>query len=96
MTVRAEGTNRKDARLAVRITPHQDALIREAAVVAGQSLTDFITSAAVTRAQDMLADRRVFRLDDATWAEFTELLDRPARSIPELTQLLGDPAPWDR
>lgn len=95
MATVSEGTNRKQARLAVRLTPDQDALIRDAATASGQSLTDFITAAAVRRAEDTLADRRVFRLDDAAWAEFTAILDRPARRLPELSELLNRPAPWD-
>ena len=96
MTALPEDTRRKHARLAMRLTPDQDALIRDAAAVTGQSLTDFVTSAAVTRAEDTLADRRVFRLNDAAWAEFTAILDRPAKRIPELVSLLNEPAPWDR
>lgn len=95
MTVAPEAARRKHARLAVRLTADQDALIRDAAAASGQSLTDFVTTAAVTRAEDALADRRVFRLDDAAWAEFTAILDRPARPVPELTRLLGERAPWD-
>lgn len=95
MTTTPEAIRRKQARLAMRLTPDQDALIRDAAAVAGQSLTDFVTMAAVTRAEDTLADRRVFRLDEAAWAEFTAILDRPARRIPELAQLLNERAPWD-
>lgn len=95
MTTTPEATRRKQARLAVRLTPDQDALIRDAAAVSGQSLTDFVTAAAVTRAEDTLADRRVFRLDDAAWAEFSAILDRPTQSIPELAKLLNERAPWD-
>lgn len=86
---------RKQSRLAVRLTPAQDALIRDAAAVTGQSLTDFVTAAAMARAEDALADRRVFRLDDAAWAEFTAILDRPAQRIPALQQMLAERAPWD-
>lgn len=95
MTTTSEATRRKQARLAVRLTPDQDALIRDAAAVTGQSLTDFVTMAAITKAEDALADRRVFRLDDAAWAEFTATLDRPAQRIPELAKLLSERAPWD-
>lgn len=96
MTTLPEDTRRKHARLAMRLTPDQDALIRDAAAVTGQSLTEFVTSAAVTRAEETLADRRVFRLDDAAWVEFTAILDRPAMRIPELANLLNKPAPWDK
>jgi len=95
MTVTPKATRRKEARLAMRLTPDQDALIRDAAAVTGQSLTEFVTTAAVARAEDTLADRRVFRLDDAAWTEFAAILDRPAKCIPELAELLDDPAPWD-
>ncbi len=95
MTATPGDTRRKQARLAVRLTPEQDALIREAAATSGQSLTDFVTAAAVARAEDALADRRVFRLDDAAWAEFTDVLDRPARRIPELAALLRERPPWE-
>lgn len=89
------GATRKDARLAMRLTPDQDALIRDAAAVTGQSLTEFVTTAAVARAEDTLADRRIFRLDVAAWDEFAVILDRPAERIPELAALLDQPAPWD-
>jgi len=96
MSTVPETTRRKASRLAMRLTPDQDALIRDAAAVTGQSLTEFVTAAAVTRAEDTLADRRVFRLDDAAWAEFTAILDGPAKSIPDLAALLNEPASWDR
>ena len=95
MTTTPEATRRKQARLAMRLTPDQDALIRDAAAATGQSLTDFVTMAAVTRAEDTLADRRVFRLDDAAWAEFSAILDRPAERVSELAKLLSERAPWD-
>jgi uncharacterized protein (DUF1778 family) len=95
MTSTSAATRRKDARLAMRLTPDQDALIRDAAAVTGQSLTEFVATAAVTRAEDTLADRRVFRLDEAAWTEFAAILDRPAKRIPELARLLDESAPWD-
>jgi uncharacterized protein (DUF1778 family) len=96
MTTTPDAARRKQARLAMRLTPNQDALIRDAAAVTGQSLTEFVTTAAVIRAEDTLADRRAFRLDDAAWTEFAAILDRPAERIPELAKLLNEPAPWDK
>ncbi len=87
---------RKAARLAMRLTPEQDALIREGAATTGQSLTEFVTTAAVVRAQDSLADRRMFRLSDEAWAEFSALLDRPGQRVPALAALLDEQAPWDK
>lgn len=84
---------RKDARLAVRITPDQDSLIRDAAATTGQSLSEFVTSAAISRAHDALADRRMFHLVDFAWAEFTAILDRPTSRIEELAELLQHTRP---
>lgn len=95
MTTAPEDAGRKEARLAVRLTAEQNALIRDAAAARGQSLTQFVMAAAVARAEDTLADRRLFRLDDAAWTTFTAILDRPAEKIPELTDLLHRSAPWD-
>lgn len=88
-----DSSRRKEARLAMRLAPDQDALIRHAAAITGQSLTEFVKTATVTRAVDTLADRRVLRLDDAAWTRFAAILDRPARRITELSELLNEPAP---
>ena len=60
----------KDSRIAVRLSSAQCALIRHAAEVESISITDFTVAAAVAHARHVLADRRVFHLDDAGWAEF--------------------------
>ncbi len=79
----------------MRLTAAQDALIREAAGVSGQSLTEFVTAAAIARAEDTLADRRIFQLTDLAWSEFTTILDQPAQRRPELVELLNETPPWD-
>jgi len=86
----------KDSRLAVRLSSEQDALIRHAAEVEGKSLTDFSVEALVGHARDILADRRLFLLDDAAWTEFQALLDRPVTSNPRLEKLLGATPPWEQ
>jgi uncharacterized protein (DUF1778 family) len=95
MTATIKPTVRKDMRLAVRLRSDQDSLIRQAAETSGQSVTEFVTTAAIERATDTLADRLVFKLDDEAWTQFTAILDRPAKPIPELVKLLHQRAPWD-
>lgn len=85
----------KDARIAVRMTAEQEALIRSAADAEGVTVTDFTVTAAVSQARDVLADRRVFLLDDATWTEFLAVLDRPVQHNPALEKLLAQPPIWD-
>ena len=82
----------KDSRLAVRMTAEDEALIRAAADAERATVTDFMVTASVRRARDTLADRRIFLLDDATWAQFTAVLDRPAQRIPALEKALAEPS----
>ncbi len=88
-------TAAKDSRLHVRLSSEQDALIRHAAEAEGKNLTDFTVEAIVGYARDVLADRRLFLLDDAAWNEFQAVLDRPVVHNPRLAKLLGETPPWD-
>ena len=82
----------KDSRLAVRLSSGQDALIRRAAEAQGVSITEFTVAAAVERASDVLADRRVFAVGDVSWHEFVTVLDRPVQHKPRLAALLAEPS----
>jgi uncharacterized protein (DUF1778 family) len=85
----------KDSRLAVRLSSDQDALIRQAAEVEGRSITDFTVAAAVSHAQDVLADRRIFLVADAAWQEFQAVLDRPVSYKPRLAKLMSEASVFD-
>lgn len=76
----------------MRLTPEQDALIRRAAEVEGTDLTNFTVTATLAHARDVLADRRLFAMDDAAWAEFLAVLDRPVSHKPRLAQLFAEPS----
>ena len=80
----------KDSRIAVRLSSEHDALIRHAADIEGRSITEFTVAAAVSHARDVLADRPVFTLDEAAWAEFLAILDRPVAHKPRLDKLFAD------
>jgi uncharacterized protein (DUF1778 family) len=85
----------KTERFAVRLTAEQDALIRRAAEVEGTDLTNFTVTATLAHARDVLADRRLFMLDDAAWSEFASVLDRPVSRKPRLAKLLAEPSIFD-
>ncbi|MGH3975722.1 MAG: DUF1778 domain-containing protein [Pseudonocardiaceae bacterium] len=79
----------------MRLTQEQDALIRHAAEVDGSTVTDFTVSSAISRAQELLADRTAFFLDDATWAEFeARVYAREPVHKPALEKLLANPPHW--
>lgn len=90
-----KATESKTQRWDMRVAEHVDAVVRLAAEQTDQSLTDFVVQAARAVAEDTLADRRVFRLDETAWDEFVEILDRPARPIPELARLLSSASVFD-
>jgi uncharacterized protein (DUF1778 family) len=85
----------KTERFAVRLTPEQDALIRRAAEVEGTDLTNFTVTATLAHARDVLADRRLFALDDAAWTEFLTVLDRPVSGKPRLERLFAEQSIFD-
>ena len=82
----------KDSRIAVRLSSDQDALIRHAAEVEGTSITEFTVAATMNHAIDVLADRRMFSIDDAAWGEFLAVLDRPVSHKPRLEKLFAEPS----
>ena len=74
----------------MRVSREQGKLIRRAAETEGVTVTDFTVYAAVTHAREVLADRRVFELDETAWTEFLAVLDRPVQYKPRLAQLFSE------
>lgn len=85
----------KTERFAVRLTAEQDALIRRAAEVEGTDLTNFTLTATLAHARDVLADRRLFVLDETAWSEFVLVLDRPVSHKPRLERLFAESSIFD-
>lgn len=78
-------------RLALRASPRQTAVIRQAADATGKTVTSFVLDAAYMEAQRALADRRLFRLDAQRWQRFVKALDQPVKERPRLRRLLQTP-----
>lgn len=51
-------------------------------------MTSFVAEAVVAAAENVLADRTHFVLTPEAWAELVAVLEKPARSVPELTEFL--------
>lgn len=85
----------KTERFAVRLTAEQDALIRQAAEAEGTDLTNFTVTATLAHARDVLADRRLFAVDDEAWEKFMEVLERPVSAKPRLAALFAEPTVFD-
>lgn len=82
----------KTGRWSIRVTADQDAVVRRVVEESGESLNDFVVRNCVMAAQNDLADRRVFVVDDAGWTQLQALLDAPPVYRPELAKLLSNPS----
>lgn len=87
--------SRRTEKLDVRLTLRAKQTIAAAAEVSQRSVSDFVLQSALERAEETLADRRVFLLDDKQWTAFQAALDAPPRSLPGLKRLLARKAPWE-
>jgi uncharacterized protein (DUF1778 family) len=73
------------------VTDEQDAIIREAAMVSGQTITAFLIGAAQERARELLDGRRHLVMSDRAFERFAEALEEPAEQVPALTELFRLP-----
>lgn len=85
----------RSARLGLRATGPQEAILRRAAEVAHKSLTDFILDSACLAAEQTLLDQRLFMVSGQQYQALMDLLDRPAKDNQGLEDLMSRKAPWD-
>lgn len=86
----------KGERIAVRASHEQRELIARASELTASTVTDFVLGASIARAEDVLAERREFRLRPEAWNAFVEMLDREPVEKPRLRRLLSEPTVLDR
>jgi uncharacterized protein (DUF1778 family) len=86
----------KSERIDVRASAPVKQLLQEAAQASHKSVSEFLLDAGITAANQTLADRRRFDLDESQWRQFQELLDRPV-SAPDsrMKALLTEPGVLD-
>lgn len=88
-------TATRSARLGLRATPQQEAVLRRAAEVTHKSMTDFILDSAYKAAEQALLDQRLFVVSGEQSRALLELLDRPAQDNAGLRDLFSRRAPWE-
>ena len=89
-------SKRRDAKLDLRLTASAKRTLQMAAATAHRSVSEFVLESALARAEEELADRRVFRLDAAQWKAFLAALDAPSRPSSRLARLLREPSVIER
>jgi len=85
----------KTERIDVRASSSVKLLLQEAARASHKNVSEFLLDAGITAANQALADRRHFALNDAQWDEFQQALDRPVQAKPRLQKLLSAPGVLD-
>jgi uncharacterized protein (DUF1778 family) len=80
----------KTERIDLRTTTRVKRILQEAAAVRNKTMTEFVLDVAVTEAAEVLADRRLFLLDDEQWETFLAALDAPTKQRPRLESLLSE------
>ncbi len=92
-TVKSTG---RQARLGLRATSAQEAILRKAAAVSHKSLTDFVLDAACQAAEQTLLDQRLFLVSAGQFQALSDLLERPEGGNHGLSQLFSKRAPWTK
>lgn len=88
-------TKTRSEKLDLRLTPLAKQRLIAAARQAQRSVSDFVLTSALERADEALADRSIFTLDAAQWAKFRAALDAPPRILPRLEKLLREPSVFE-
>jgi len=84
-------------RIEVRVSPDQEALIREAAELAHETVTAFMLTTATERASRLVEAQRTVTLSNEVFDRFYASLDEPEAAVPELVELLqAEPLPRGR
>ena len=83
---------RRTEKLDVRVSRAAKAKLQAAASAAHRSMSDFVMESALSKADEMLAERRVFALSPEKWTAFQSALDAPVRALPCMEALLIEPS----
>lgn len=85
----------RSEKLDLRLTRAAKRALQAAATVSHRSVSEFVLESALARADETLADRRVFSLNSADWKAFMAALDSPPRPLPRMKRLLREPGFFD-
>ncbi len=85
----------RSERIDVRTSTSLKRLLQQAAQAANKTVSEFMLDSALTVANETLADRRMFLLDEARWKAFIAALDQPPQPRPRLERLLREPGVFE-
>lgn len=70
-------------------------LIDQAASLSNKDRTSFILDTMTRESENIIFDQRLFKLDEKTFAQLDELINKPISSNAALNQLLSTKSPWE-
>ncbi len=85
----------RNEKLDLRLTLEAKQTLQAAAAVARKSVSEFVLESALSEANERLADRQVFMLDDERWAALRAALDAPPRRQPRIERLFEERSFFD-
>ncbi len=85
----------KTEKLDLRLSKSAKETLQAAASAARKSVSEFVLETALSEAEERLADRRVFTLNDKQWEAFVAALDASPRRTPRLERLFREPSVFD-
>lgn len=81
------------ARINMRVSEHQERVLRAAADLSGETLTGFVLSVATERAEQVLERAQRIELDGEAFRRFVQALDAPAEEMPTLSRYARTQSP---
>ena len=85
----------KTERIDIRTSFTAKAVLQQAASSVNKTVSEFLLDTGLSAASEVLADRRVFALNDEQWNQFQEVLDADPKDKPALKKLLADRGVFD-
>lgn len=85
----------RSARIDIRADASTKRILQEAARASHKNLSDYLLENGLAAAEQTLADRRLFALDDQQWKKFCAVLNRRVKRKPRLAKLLTGKSVFD-
>ena len=85
---------RKDDVIQIRTSAEAKAVLKRAAALRGQKLSEFMLESARRQAEQAIMDQRTFFLDNRAHARFLALLDSPPKPSAKVRGRFNRKAPW--
>jgi uncharacterized protein (DUF1778 family) len=91
----AIAVQQKSERIDIRANAAAKRLLQEAARASHKNLSDYLLENGLAAAEQTLAERRLFALDEDKWKQFHAILSRPVKRKPRLAKLLTTQGVFD-